>query len=169
MFGPLWCVLNETTFLEFLHGFPLFFSLYEHQALTSKASSVCRWLLSIFIIIIIIIIIIVNLLWLVRDHIPPFLPLLSGRTRSLQELHRSSQSNRSQNKKQKNKKRERKRKILPFFFLWRIWGRDLITTAGVCRHWNNNNKTHTHTHTQKKKEYQATNEYTERMTKHEGE
>lgn len=80
-----------------------------------------------------------------------------------------------QKQKQKKKQKEgKKKKNPPFFFLWRIWGRDLITTAGVCRHWNNNNnnnKTHAHTHihTEKKKEYQATNEYTERMTKHEGE
>ena len=53
--------------------------------------------------------------------------------------------------KTKKQKEGKKKKNPPFFFLWRIWGRDLITTAGVCRHWNNNNKTHTHTHTEKKR------------------
>lgn len=172
LFRSLWCVLHE------IPGIParissFFFFLIELQALTSKASNVCRWLLSIFITIIIIITI-MNLLWLVRAHIPsPAFALRTHKKSAGAAQIVSIKQIPDQKQKQKKKQKEgKKKKNPPFFFLWRIWGRDLITTAGVCRHWNNNNnKTHAHTHihTEKKKEYQATNEYTERMTKHEGE
>lgn len=154
LFRSLWCVLHE------IPGIPArissFFPLIELQALTSKASNVCRWLLSIFITIMIIITI-MNLLWLVRAHIPsPAFALRTHKKSAGAAQIVSIKQIPDQKQKQKKKQKEgKKKKNPPFFFLWRIWGRDLITTAGVCRHWNNNNNNkkhaHTHIHTHKKK------------------
>lgn len=86
-------------------------------------------------------------------------PLSCLCSQDAQEVYRSctdrlNQTDPRSKTKTKKQKEGKKKKNPPFFFLWRIWGRDLITTAGVCRHWNNNNnKTHAHTHihTEKKK------------------
>lgn len=70
------------------------------------------------------------------SHPRPALRKSTGAAQIVSTSHQ--QSNRSQNKKGEKKEREKEREI--FCAFCRIWGRNLITTAGVCRHWQKKKK-----------------------------
>lgn len=73
---------------------------------------------------------IMNLLRLLRAHIPPC-SQVSGRT-SLQELHRLFHHHISNQTRIRTTKQDKQKKKTIFFAFCRIWGRNLITTAGAA-------------------------------------